>query len=62
MDLIDNIGVEFFLNLQNGRLKNGPRSTSISSPERSVVEVFSLEDSSEERIFVIRNVIGSMSE
>lgn len=62
MDLVNSIGAEFLLNLQNGRPENGSRSSSISSPERIVVEIFSLEDSGEKRIFVISNIKGSMDE
>jgi hypothetical protein len=51
MNLVDNIVEEIFFNLQNGRPKNGRRSTGISSLERTIVVVFGLEDSGEKNDF-----------
>lgn len=48
-------------NLHNGRPKNGSRSRVVSSPERGVAKVFGFENNSEERIFIVSNVKGSMS-
>jgi hypothetical protein len=62
MNLVDNIVAEIFFNLQNGRPKNGRRSTGISNRERTIVVVFGLEDSCEKRIFVISDIIDSMGE
>jgi len=60
MNLVCSVVAEVPFNLQNGRPKNGPRSSSVSSPERIIVKVFGLEDSCKKRIFVISNIISSM--
>jgi len=62
LDLVDSIVAQILFDLHDGGPKNGPRSTGVSSPERTIMVVLSLQNICKKRAFVISNVVSSMNE